>query len=459
MGSSLEQKCLSKGLKWVGGIGPTNAKIMLVGEALGKDEVRVGEPFVGAAGYLLNSALSTAGINREAVYITNVVKVQPPQNDLSRLSELGLTIEEFIPELKREIETIKPNVVVAMGGHALTALTSHHSIMNWRGSILESSLVAGQKVIGTVHPAAVLRQYKWRPLLVLDLKRVKEESVSPAINLAERILIAEPSFTSIPRLIEEVSKNERISCDIEVDTQGLMSCIGFASDPSWAFSIPLRKGWQNYWSEGEEFTIYRWLHSLFHSPRLFIFQNALFDLRWLVPKFGWFPVYADTMWMHQLCYAEIPKGLDMLASIYTKEPFYKEERKLWKDNTLTNQRGVYNSKDAVVTLEVALRLEKELQDLKLSEFFFGFVMKLMPILLTLELRGMRVNQSVKEEIVKELNQKEKELEEGLGGVNIRSTKQMQQLLYDELKLPKQYHHKTGKLSTGKEALNKLRRKL
>ena len=191
-----------------GGTGPKDAKIMLVGEALGADEERLGEPFVGGAGYLLDSALSTSGIRREVCRVTNLVKIRPPNNDLKRLGELGLSVNEFIPLLKEEVEEIRPNVVCSLGGHATQALTSHPSIMEWRGSICESSLVAGQKVVPSIHPAAILRQYKWKPLLVLDLKRVREEAEFPQIVLPKRKLAISPSMVELKDFLRYLKEKE-----------------------------------------------------------------------------------------------------------------------------------------------------------------------------------------------------------------------------------------------------------
>lgn len=457
----VRDKCQSKGFTWVGGEGPAHAKIAIVGEAPGVEENLRGKPFCGAAGFLLDSVLGGAGIFRDQVYVTNVVKVRPPNNEISRLGELGLAVSEFTPALREELAAVRPNVVVALGALALEILAGEKGIMKWRGSIVKSSLVSGLKVIPSVHPAAILRQYKWRPLLQLDMKKVKRESESPLLNLPERELMIEPKFVEVQDIVSNIKKNyDRVAFDIEVDRQGMMSCISLSPSPKWAISIPFRNGYNSYWHEGEELQIYRWLHELFNSEIKLIAQNALFDLMWLVPRLGYIDMYMDTMWAHQVCYAEIPKGLDILASIYTNEPYYKEERKVWKDTSITRQLWSYNAKDAVVTLEVALRLEEELRNLKLESFFFGFVMRLLPVLLQMQMRGMKIDIQVREQVREQLLNRKKELENAFGSkVNLQSPKQLAELLYEEMGLPKQYHHKTGALTTNKDALVKLRRKM
>jgi DNA polymerase I-like protein with 3'-5' exonuclease and polymerase domains len=388
--------------------------------------------------------------------------VRPPQNDLKRLSELGIHEEEFYSDLREELARIKPNVVLALGGAALKAMTQLQGIISWRGSILESSheFHPHLKVIPSINPAAVLRQYKWKPLLVLDVKRVKKESETAKIELLKRNLSIRPNFTDAMMYIKWLTERvEKIAFDIEVDIYGLMSCIAFSADPRLVVCIPFRNGYNSYWTEGEEYSIWRMMRELFHTPgKLWIAQNCLFDMKWLIRKVGYFTIWMDTMLAHQLLYAEIPKGLDTLASIYTTEPYYKDERKVWKDTTITEQLWKYNAKDAAVTIEVALRLEEEMKALKQEDFFFGFVMKLIPVMLKLQLRGIKVDMAGREGIRQLLEKEEKELE-SLIPVNVRSSQQMKKYLYEEMGFKPQIHHKTGKVSTGKEALNKLRRKI
>ncbi len=458
--NEVEKKCLSKGLVYVDGEGPPRAKVMVVGDILGKREGELKKPFVGGAGHLLDSVLNGAGLARSECYVTNVVKMRPPGEKVERLGEIGLTVGEFIPRLKEEIESVRPNVIAALGTVALEALTNCRGIMKWRGSIVESSLVRGQKVIPSPNPAAILLNYKWRPLLALDLKKVAREASSPLIVLPKRELMIEPKFNEVYDVLRMINqKYSRVAYDIEVDTRGLISCISFSPSPKWAISVPFRNGYGSYWSEGEEDAILGMMErEIFQSGKQLVVQNGLFDMMWLVPKVGAFENWMDTMWASQLAYAEIPKGLDVLASIYTDEPYYKDERKVVRDMLLSRQTWEYNAKDAAVTVEVAEKLEQELEQLGLSSFFFGHVMKLQPILLKMQMRGMKIDLGEKEKISKELGEKKEKLEGEMGGFNVRSPQQMAKLLYEELGMKKQYRKdKNGnrRVTTGKKALRKL----
>ena len=140
----------------VPGEGNKNAKIMMVGEAPGRVEDEKGKPFVGKAGHLLTEILRKNGIKREDVYITNVVKCRPPGNRNPRREE----IEKCLPYLERQIDEIKPEIIIAMGNFASSALLEMYgfkaeSISRVRGRIFYSP-VHSIKIIPTFHPAACI---------------------------------------------------------------------------------------------------------------------------------------------------------------------------------------------------------------------------------------------------------------------------------------------------------------
>ena len=139
--------------KYVPGIGSVGAKIAFIGEAPGETEETRGEPFVGAAGNLLNEILADLHISRSDVYITNLLKYRPPGNKFFRYREIGISLIDAIQELKHEINELDPNVCVLFGANTLKVLTGKDKITNWRGSILPWN---GRKIIPTIHPAHIL---------------------------------------------------------------------------------------------------------------------------------------------------------------------------------------------------------------------------------------------------------------------------------------------------------------
>ena len=134
------------------GVGDEKADWLLVGEAPGADEDRVGEPFVGQAGKLLDNMLAAISLSRgKNVYIANVIKCRPPGN---RNPEAG-EIEKCSPHLRRQIELIQPKLILAMGRFATQALLgSGATIASLRGKVHE---YAGVPLIVTYHPAYLLR--------------------------------------------------------------------------------------------------------------------------------------------------------------------------------------------------------------------------------------------------------------------------------------------------------------
>jgi len=145
------------------GEGNPLASLMIVGEGPGADEDRQGRPFVGQAGRLLDDVLAECGLDRRAVYITNVVKCRPPQNR-DPLPEEAAACKPF---LDGQIARIRPRVLLCLGNvaaHLLLGTTERITAI--RGQLRR---VEGRLVVPTVHPAYVLRNLRERGLLVSDL--------------------------------------------------------------------------------------------------------------------------------------------------------------------------------------------------------------------------------------------------------------------------------------------------
>jgi uracil-DNA glycosylase len=151
----------------VPGVGPSPADIMIVGEAPGFNEDRQGEPFVGAAGKLLDTLLARIGLNRSDVYITNVLKCRPPQNRDPMPNEA----EACSPYLARQLALIQPKVVLILGRHALERLLpGQGSISRIHGSMVKRGEVA---YVPLFHPAAALHNGALVADLEHDFDRVK----------------------------------------------------------------------------------------------------------------------------------------------------------------------------------------------------------------------------------------------------------------------------------------------
>jgi len=143
-------------LRYVFGEGSPAARIMFIGEGPGRDEDLQGRPFVGKAGELLDRMLAAVGLDREAVYIANVVKCRPPDNRTPLPEEAG----RCLPYLRRQIELIRPAVIVTLGATPLRELLGVATgITRIRGQWQRLDQLGGIPVMPTFHPAYVLRQY------------------------------------------------------------------------------------------------------------------------------------------------------------------------------------------------------------------------------------------------------------------------------------------------------------
>lgn len=138
------------------GYGNPKAEVMIIGEAPGADEDRIGEPFVGRSGHLLDKMLQAVNLPREDCYITNILPWRPPGNRTPTDAEVAVCL----PFLYRQIELIKPKVILLLGASAANAvLDNNESISQMRGHFMEYTTTTGTKIetLATFHPAYLLR--------------------------------------------------------------------------------------------------------------------------------------------------------------------------------------------------------------------------------------------------------------------------------------------------------------
>jgi DNA polymerase len=149
------------------GVGNPHADLMFVGEAPGADEDQQGIPFVGRAGQLLTKIIEAIGLTRDDVYIANVIKCRPPQNRNPELDE----VETCEPFLFRQIDVIKPKVIIALGKFgAQTLLRTDAPISRLRGQVHD---FRGAKLIPTFHPAYLLRNPSSKREVWEDMKMAR----------------------------------------------------------------------------------------------------------------------------------------------------------------------------------------------------------------------------------------------------------------------------------------------
>jgi DNA polymerase len=176
------QRCrLCEGRKnIVFGVGNPNADLVIVGEAPGRDEDIQAEPFVGRAGQLLTRMLTAIGLNREDAYICNVIKCRPPENRNPMPDE----VESCEPFLIRQLKSLQPKVILAMGKFAAqTLLRTEERISSLRGDFREYQ---GVPVMPTFHPAYLLRNQSQKRVVWEDLQKVHKTLGLPPLSTDQK---------------------------------------------------------------------------------------------------------------------------------------------------------------------------------------------------------------------------------------------------------------------------------
>lgn len=331
-------------------LGPRNAQIALVGEAFGAEEEKTGLPFMGQSGQELSRMLQEAGIRRSECFLTNVLAFRPPENKIETLCSKKADLpkdyslppismgkylrEEFHGELLRlrdELNAVQANVVIALGNVACWALLRSAGITSLRGTVTTSTLISGQKVLPTYHPAAVLRNWAYRPIVLADFMKARRAAASPVLERPRRLVLVAPSLLEIKEWYEgsalAIPPSGTLAVDIETK-RGTIDCIGFASSPSSAISIPFEdpgKPGRNFWATAEEeVEAWQWVQRLLLLPAKKVLQNGLYDAQYMLRMGLRLHNFAeDTMLLHHALFPELPKGLGFLGSIYTNESSWK----------------------------------------------------------------------------------------------------------------------------------------
>ena len=167
----------------VPGSGNYNAEIMFIGEAPGRSEDIHGKPFVGAAGTKLSAALEDAGLSRDSVYITNVVKCRPPDNRVPSKQER----HTCMPYLHDEIKHVNPRIICILGNTAFGSILGGSEITKYRGKIASMD---GRLYYITIHPAAVIYNQSLLKTLHNDIKNLAD--VALALKKGKKV---EPDIT------------------------------------------------------------------------------------------------------------------------------------------------------------------------------------------------------------------------------------------------------------------------
>jgi DNA polymerase I-like protein with 3'-5' exonuclease and polymerase domains len=360
------------------------------------------------------------------------------------------------------LDNCDANVFVPLGGSALYALAGEFSILKWRGSIMSG--YKGRKTIPTIHPAATFRgQYTYRYTIIHDLKRVRHEKDDPALNLPDRVFILDPSYEEACDFLTELKHEDHFATDIECFNHQV-SCFSVCSDPYRIISIPfIDENRDHNYTELEEAMIWKLYAELMHNEKIMkIGQNIIFDIGFLFQKNNIITrgQIGDTMVAQHIVYPDYPKGLDFICSIHTREPYYKDDGKMWKkpwEKPLTFWR--YNARDSGVSLEAWYELEKEMDQGGYRETH-DFTVAMYPALTYMMSRGVAISQDAlvgtKIKVKAKLETLYQELEDvGERTFNPLSPKQCQEYFYVTKGIKPYTNRKTGNVTTDDKAMARI----
>jgi uracil-DNA glycosylase family 4 len=428
---------------------PAAYRLAIIGEAPGREELATGQLFVGGAGRLLDSILSNVGISRQACYLGNICQVQPPANDIHNFAWDSPQIQTGLDQLSHDLTLFKPNLCLLLGSTALRAArgleevrqkrTTKHvppSVSSWRGSLficdVKNSPFFGLKCLCSFHPAYILRVYESLAVFRFDVRRAKEESFYSDLVVPQRTI---KTTLSVAEVIFELRQISVHKPTVAFDLEGYpwaMTCCSLATSPDYCLVIDFTT-----LSVDDELAILVELSRVLSDSSISkTLQNSLYDnfvlaFTYNIPILG---IVDDTMLGAWESFNEMEKSLGFLASIYTREPYWKDKR----NHEDKAERLVYNGKDSCVTYEINVALRKQLVGRPLDHYQFNI--NLLSPLLYMEMRGLRWNKDLASDARKAQETKRSELQASLPVpvLNVESPKQMKEYLYDTLGLPIQY---------------------
>lgn len=459
--------------------GQIGAPIFAIGEAPGAHEdfgiempdgSRIYRPFIGPAGRMYDNLLRRSGIDRSTqVFTTNMIKRRPNSRNDMNTKEARIEVANNIMALRREINAVKPRVIVPMGNTALQALGIKWKIGQCRGFIFHTPY---GKVIPTYHPSFLFQQFQehytvqkdWykiaRQMNTMSMPQFPEQfNLNPTIDDVERFVLL---------IINKLMSGQKVSLALDLETYYLdgsplnnpIKLVGLAVNGSHALVIPFIDQHDNfYWkTEDEEIRAWNAIGNLLENPNLEVMtHNSLFDI--LVLMNHGFKVRCklfDTMLAQFLIYHPSKHDLGYCASIYTDFPPWK----LQMGHTDEEFR-YYNAKDATVLHYMRPGLNADIVDNGLMVVASNLMRVIVPTC-DMMLHGLSISQEAYNDVRFELENKLSEIVRDLRGFagnvgfNPESPTQVADLLFNKLKLKSAVKTKSKKsLSTDDGVLNRL----
>ena len=445
--------------------GPPTANIMIVGDApYGVDE-RSGRYFQGAVGETLDKVLREAGIGRSDCLVTTISRQKPPGDKLefffddAKLLKPRPFFQEEVNAFRTKLEQLRPNLVIALGAVAMHYLTGVTGINAYRGYIMDCILVPGVKVMPVIHPATINMDWKLFFTTVLDVRKAARNCLTAGINPDTRVLEFDQS---VPKMLEfyDYLLNEHkgpIALDVETMSPGAhIDILGIADTPQHAMSVNFMLNRQTPRYElNLETKLWSKLGQVIETKEL-IMQNGTYDMGVLWKNNGILckNYHRDIMIAAHAAWPECPRSLGFLASVCLNVPPWK--------HTAKETPELYNAADAANTFGIWNVMEMEMEKSE-TRATHDFEMQQANVALMLQLQGILIDKERQKDLITKhtavRDDTKVEIDTAIGrDINFNSPKQVAQLLYEEMALPKQFKRRRtsngyeNTLTTGADAL-------
>jgi uracil-DNA glycosylase family 4 len=376
------------------GKGPAPAQLMIIGEAPGREEDRLGQPFVGPAGKLLDELLRKAEFDPDKIYITNAVKCRPPENRAPSLGEIRACAQH----LQREIDAVKPQYVLLLGNIPLKSVLNRTGIMRQRGRATHHGSCI---VMPTVHPAAALYSEANYPVIQFDLRylrKVMQRGSIPREHALRPLPVDTPS--RVDELVEALTGI--VSFDIETSPKegsiskkdglypwnGQVTALGFGTSVG-EFTLQIYPPDRTVWNDNDiDAILARVIPRLSHC--FVVGQNIKFDQLWMLVHFGVrIEADFDTMLAHYLLNENHFHDLEYLARQYFNAPAWDIPLEAKQGATTPEQLSVYLAHDLYYTRQLFFELNLRLKrDRRLYKLYQHLLMPLSNLFVQIEANGV-----------------------------------------------------------------------
>lgn len=365
-------------------LGQPNAQSVFVFEQPDRTESAQHRMLVGQDAQRFISCMDSANLRKTISYITTAIKDQDynAREMVYMTKKTGVVTNEraelYKQILKEELEALDSEFICACGNIALYMLTGRWGIHNWRGSILDCTLVPGKRVLATLMPWTIRSDFKNSFLITSDLRKY-QQLISGLLPHTKRDIMINPSFKEaidfLRYCLKEGLDGKPIAYDIECNNYeekaqeyGLVpqvSCISLGVNMH-SMSIPFINADGDYFPATQEMDIWTAIALILENPAISkVGQNVIFDSHFLLRTYGMHVQnLEDTMIAQHTLLHDLPKGLDMITSLWTDHPYYKADGKeFFATGSNWDNFYVYNGTDSCICDEV---LPKQKEQLRLT---------------------------------------------------------------------------------------------